>query len=762
MTDPVATPSTPKVSAGRDLFAGLAVFVVALPLCIGIAHASGAPSLMSGLLAGVIGGVVVGFLSRSQVSVAGPAAGTAAVVYAQIQGLGGFEPFLLALLLAGLIQVAAGLLGGGSLVNFVPGGVVRGLLFAFGLLLILKQLPHLVGHDVDWEGDTAFFQADGENTLSALLTAFQRALPGALLVGLVSLATLVAWERMSKRRQLIPSSLVAVLMGTLVNEILEASGSSWMVTGKHLVQIPVLGLQPENWLNALHWPDFSRLSDINIYYAAGTLAVLVSLESLLNLEITSKLDPLRRGARPNRELIAQGVGNMLAGCVGSLPVTSLVARSSINIAAGGRTRLATITHGLLLLGSIVALGGLLSNIPLAALAAVLIATGFRLADWRMVPQLWRQGWEQFLPFGTTVVAIFFTNLLTGVAIGLGVSLTFVFLRSLGGGIRVIQEEHVSGLLHRVELGDQMGFLHRGRLFSLLSRFKAGEQVAIDARKTDYIDPDLLSAIREFAREEAPARAVKVSLLGFKQSYDLDDVVQYIDYTTRELQAGLTPGKVLDVLRAGNERFLSGRRIHRDLARQVDATATGQHPMAVVLSCIDSRAPVELLFDLGIGDVFSVRLAGNVARHKALGSMEFACKVAGAKLIVVLGHTRCGAVKATCDFVAKGIDPVAATGLTHLPAITGPISEAVRSETETVEGRDSSNLAFVDRVAMLHVRRTVGMIGVESPTLGAMLRSGEIGIIGAMYDITTGKVEFYGNDLTGGLVPGGTSGKAASS
>jgi carbonic anhydrase len=749
MTEAVVQPPVFRAAVGRDLFAGLAVFVVALPLCIGIAHASGAP-LVAGLLAGVIGGVLVGALSKSQVSVAGPAAGIAALVLSQIRGLGGFEAFLMALVIAGAIQLAAGLFGGGALVHFVPSAVVRGLLAAFGLLLILKQLPHLVGHDRDFEGDEAFVQADGDNTFTALVTSYHEMLPGCTLVGLLSLAVLFGWERLPWRRWL-PGSLLAVVVGTLASELLLATGSSWAITGRHLVQIPLVGQAGQGWGEVLHWPDLARLTDPAVYLAAGTLALLMSLESLLNLEITTKLDPRRRGSQPNRELVAQGIGNMVSGCLGGLPITSLVARSSININAGGRTRLATISHGLLLLLGTVALAGLLNRIPLAALAAVLIATGFRLADWRLFAQQWQQGWVQWVPFAVTILAILFTDLLSGVVAGLLVSLGFVFVRSLSGGLHLVQEEHVGGVVHRIELGDQLGFLHRGHLFSVLSRFRRGDQVAIDARKTDYIDPDLLAAIREFAREEAPARGVRVSLLGFQQGYDLADVVDYVDYSSREVQAALTPAKVLDILKAGNQRFCSGRRLHRDLVRQVDATATGQHPMAVVLSCIDSRAPVEILFDLGIGDMFSVRVAGNVARNKALGSMEFACKVAGAKLIVVLGHTRCGAVKATCDFEAKGMDPVAATGMTNLPAITGPIAEAVRAETETVAGRDSSNSAFVDRVARLHVLQTIRNIVRESPTLGMMLRSGEIGIIGGMYDIATGMVEFYGDDLTGGQV-----------
>jgi carbonic anhydrase/SulP family sulfate permease len=361
---------------------------------------------------------------------------------------------------------------------------------------------------------------------------------------------------------------------------------------------------------------------------------------------------------------------------------------------------------------------------------------------------WRAGWMQFVPFLATVLAIVFTDLLVGVLIGLFISLSFVLARNLKGGFHLVRESHVSGLVHRIELGTHVSFLNRARLADILSRFRQGDQVAIDARGAEYVDPDLLSVIREFVEEEAPPRGIKVSLFGFQKKYQLDDVVQYVDYTSREVQAALTPQRVLELLRDGNDRFLSGQRLHRDLARQVDATSEGQHPMAIVLSCIDSRAPAELLFDLGIGDIFSVRVAGNVAKEKAMGSIEFACKIVGSKLVVVLGHTRCGAVKATCDFVHKGIDPVAATGLTNLPAITGPISLAVRAETLTRDNRDSKNESFVDRVTAIHVELTIQSILEHSPTLAAMLKNGEIGIVGAMYDVGSGKVQFLEHTARG--------------
>lgn len=727
-------------SVGRDLIAGLVVFLVALPLCLGIAHASGAP-LISGLISGIIGGLVVGLLSGSHISVSGPAAGLAAIVMTQIASLGSLQAFFLAVALAGGLQVLFGLMKGGVLANFFPSNVIKGLLAAIGVLLILKQLPHLIGYDADYEGDMSFEQEDGKNTFTAISTALKAFLPGAVLVGFVSLLILIVWDSTGLKKTLFPGPLAAVLVGTLLSEALQRTGAAWAIEASHLVSVPVIGQGGMGWGDLVKLPDFSLLAKPSIWMAGVTLAIVASLETLLNLEATEKLDPERRPSPPNRELLAQGVGNVLAGLMGGLPMTSVIVRSSVNVNAGGRTRVSAIFHGFLLLGSVLLLPGVLNRIPLSCLAAVLVVTGWKLANPRLFRSMWQEGIQQFLPFFATVVAIVLTDLLSGVLIGLAVSIAFILKSNLLRGFRIFEETHVGGMIHRIEFSNQATFLNRAQLADTFAGFKKGDHVLIDARLSDYVDGDIISMIREFTQESSPARGITVSLVGFKERYPLEDLIQYVDVSTREVQSSLNPGRVLTVLKEGNERFVTGKRLHRDLIRQVDATAAGQHPMAAVLSCIDSRAPAELLFDLGIGDIFSVRLAGNVASPKALGSLEFACRVAGSKLVVVLGHTRCGAVKATCDFIDKGIDPVAATGLTNLPSITEPISEAVHAETATKEQRTAANLEFVDRVAAINVRNTIRWIHNHSPTLASMSLNGEIAIVGAMYDVSTGRVEF---------------------
>jgi MFS superfamily sulfate permease-like transporter len=740
-SDAVPAPQLSRTqSISKDLIAGTVVFLVALPLCLGIAHASGAP-VIAGIISGIIGGIVVGLLSGSHISVSGPAAGLAAIVLSQIQVLGSYQAFLLAVAISGILQIGLGALRAGVLANYFPTNVIRGLLAAIGVILILKQLPHLVGHDADYEGEMAFAQNDGKNTFSEIAEALRAFLPGAALVGLSCIALLFVWEKSRLKKSLFPAPLAAVLLGVAISELLRVSGSSWTIEQSHLVEVPVVGVNGQGWGTIFSMPDWSQWNNPKIYTAAITLAIVASLETLLNLEATDKLDPQKRVSPPNRELLAQGVGNVAAGLIGGMPMTSVIVRSSVNAGAGARSRLSCITHGVLLTVCVFFIPTLLNHIPLAALAAILVATGFKLASPKLFVQMAKGGRSQFIPFAITVLAIVFTDLLMGVIIGLVVSLMFVLNSNLRRGMNIIKEEHVGGIVNRVELANQVSFLNRAALMRTLSNFGRGEQVVIDARTTDYIDPDIYGLIQTFRDETGPARGVIVSLIGFKNHYQLADHVQYVDVTTREVQDKLTPARVLQVLKEGNDRFASGRRLQRDLIRQVDATSYGQHPMAVVLSCIDSRSPAEILFDLGLGDIFSVRLAGNVLSRKVLGSMEFACKVAGAKLILVLGHTSCGAVKATCDIVGKNLDTVQATGLTNLPYLVEPISKAVRMETTTTQDRVGSNYEFVDRVAAIHVRNVMLAIRQESPTLRDMIDAGQIQVAGAMYNVKSGQVEF---------------------
>ncbi|MBM4110773.1 MAG: SulP family inorganic anion transporter [Phycisphaerae bacterium] len=410
-------PSSFAPSLPRDAIAGVAVFLVAIPLCLGIALASGAPAL-SGIIAGIVGGIVVGALSGSHVSVTGPAAGLAAIVLTQIQRLGSFDAFLLAVLMSGVFQLCFGIFRAGALARFFPSSVIKGLLAAIGTLLILKQIPHLVGHDQEFLGKLFFLQPDIENMFSAMKDALHAFIAGAALVGLVSLVVMILWNQTPLKRSLIPGALAAVVIGTVLSELLRLGDGSMAIDASHLVSLPVLGGGAQPWSSLITPPDFSRIDDGAVWIAAATLAIVASIETLLNLEATDQLDPQRRTSSPNRELVAQGVGNSLSGLLGGLPVTSVIVRSSVNASAGATTRRSAIIHGGLLVASLLLFPRLMNLIPLSSLAAVLIYTGWKLASPALFRSMWIEGRSQFIPFIVTVVAIVVTDLLLGVALGL--------------------------------------------------------------------------------------------------------------------------------------------------------------------------------------------------------------------------------------------------------------------------------------------------------------------------------------------------------
>lgn len=731
------------VTLPKDITASIAVFLVALPLCLGIALASNAP-LFAGLISGIVGGILVGMLSGSHKSVSGPAAGLTAIVAAQIAALGSFEAFLAAVVVAGVIQVVMGTLRLGFIAAFFPLSVIKGLLAAIGLILILKQIPHVFGHDADAEGEMSFEQPDHENTFSELWATISDIQPGAAMIGMLSILFLMLWDRSKVlKKSPVPSALVVVVLGVGINMILRQMGSAWAIQPSHLVQVPV-AKDIEAFLGFLQFPDTAHFGSPAILKAAITIALVATLETLLNLEAVDKIDPDQRQSPPNRELVAQGIGNITAGFLGGLPMTSVIVRSSVNINAGGKTKLSAILHGTLLVVCVLTVPQWLNEIPLAALAAILITTGFKLASPKLFKSMWSEGTRQFLPFVITIAAIVVTDLLIGVLIGLGISILFILHSNLRRPLRRIVEKHTSGDVLRIELANQVSFLNRASIERTLHGVPRGGHVLIDARSTNYIDPDIRDLISDYHDTTSKAHGVEVSLVGFKDHYDFNDHIEFIDYTSREVQSGLTPAAVLGILQEGNKRFLAGERIQRDFSRQVAATASGQFPMAAVLSCIDSRTPAEVIFDLGLGDIFSVRVAGNIAASELLGSMEYACNVAGSKLVVVMGHTSCGAVNAAVDLLAAAKKASDATGCSNLDSLITEIQQAIDPRTlkQPAQWQPGEKAAYSNEVARRNVIRTIHVIRERSATLDRLVREGKIAIVGGLYDVGTGQVSFF--------------------
>lgn len=732
----------------RDLLAGLVVFLVSVPLCLGVALVSGAPP-MAGVLSGVIAGIVAGLLSGSHTSISGPAAGLTAVLIAQLAVLRSYETMLLAVVIAGLFQLGLGIVRAGFFSAFLPTSVIKGLLAAVGIILILKQIPHVLGHDTDPEGEMSFRQPDRETTFSEFGELIDDMHPGAALIGVVSFLLLIFADRFRLLKRLpVPMPLLVVVLGVVLNMILKNVGGRWAVTGNHLVQLPpISGISGLSGL--LRWPDLSQLTNPAVYLAGLTIAAVASLESLLHLQAIDQLDRRKRQSPPSRELLAQGLTNLICGLVGAIPVTPVVATSSININAGSQTRMAAVLHGLFLLISVAFLSSWLNLIPLSCLAAILLVTGIKLAEPELFRQMWHTSRSQFIPFAVTVVSIVLTDLLIGALIGLTVSISAILRSNLRRPLRRIVEKHLGGEVWHIELANQVSFLNRAVIDQALHEVPRGCHLLLDARSTVYVDEDVLALIRDFKEKIAPVRGIQVSLLGFRERYQLEDQIQFVDYSSRDIQSQLRPDEVLQVLKDGNERFRTGRQLTRDLSRQISNTAQGQFPLAVVLSCIDSRTPAELIFDLGLGDIFNIRIAGNVVSHKVLASMEYGCAVAGAKLILVMGHTRCGAVTAAVSLACSDQTPAEATGCQHLAHIV----DDIRLATDLTQCRrimDSpadERIAQVDEVAKRNVRRVMVEILQQSETLARLVADGRIGIAGGLYDVGTGTIEFLQDQTT---------------
>jgi MFS superfamily sulfate permease-like transporter len=493
---------------GKDLMAGLVVFLVALPLCLGISLASGAP-LFAGVIAGIIGGIVVGAISGSSLGVSGPAAGLTVIVLVAIQDLGQrFDLFLVAVVLAGFFQVLLAYIGAGKIAFYFPSSVIKGMLAAIGIIIILKQFPHAFGIDKDYEGDLSFFQFDGENTFTEILKVFDFINFSAFLIGVICLGILILWEQkfMKKMKFLsqIPASLICVIVGIIINESLSADVK---LQAEHLVRLPVSNSVGDFW-GFFTFPDWKGLSNPIVWKTALVLAVIASLETLLCVDAADKLDPQKRNTPSNRELLAQGIGNIASGLIGGIPVTQVVVRTSANIGAGAKSKMSTIFHGAFLLICVAFLPNILNKIPLSALAAVLILVGYKLAKPSVFKAIYKDGQDQFIPFLVTVVAIVFTDLLKGIGIGLVVGLGYVIYNNFKSSISYFRE----GTNTLIKFNKDVFFYNRAALMKIFLSVKENESVYIDGSSIDFIDYDIYMEIEDFVHS-AKRKNIKVELNG---------------------------------------------------------------------------------------------------------------------------------------------------------------------------------------------------------------------------------------------------------
>lgn len=501
-----------------DLPASIVVFFVALPLCLGIALASGAP-LFSGIIAGIVGGIVVGVLSGSPLGVSGPAAGLAVIVLSAIASLGSFETFLLAVVIAGVLQLLLGFLKAGVIAYFFPSSVIQGMLSGIGLIIILKQIPHALGYDFEYEGNDSFFLPDGSNTFTEIMSAFDFLAPGAVLISVVSLAMLILWEKVlsNKHRifQIIQGPVAVVLFGIVMFNLYQYGVINLTLDPDQVVSLPVAnGLA--DFVSFFTLPDFSQLGNLEVYRIAFVMAIVASLETLLCVEATDKLDPYKRVTPTNRELKAQGVGNIVSGLIGGLPVTQVIVRSSANIAFGAKSKLSAILHGMFLLISAITIAKYLNMIPLASLATILLIVGYKLAKPKMFLDIYKLGWEQFTPFIITVLAIIFTDLLKGITAGLIVGIFFTLYHRYKHShyIKDIIANENGQEVHHVVLSEQVSFFSKANIIQSLENIPPNSHVVIDCSQSKVIDYDIQEVIDNY-QLHASLNDISVELIKYE-------------------------------------------------------------------------------------------------------------------------------------------------------------------------------------------------------------------------------------------------------
>jgi MFS superfamily sulfate permease-like transporter len=503
-----------------DLSASLVVFLVALPLCLGLGLAStGRTDLVfSGIIAGIIGGIIVGALSGSPLGVSGPAAGLVVIVLSAIKTLGSFEALLLAVVIGGFLQLVAGYLKAGIIAYYFPSSVIKGMLAAIGLTLILKEIPHALGYDKDFVGDFALTQADGHNTFSEIYYAFQYNSPGAILISIVSIGLLILFDRPFMRKwglfKFLPGALFVVMSGIGLNLLLEAFMPGWTIKDDHLVQLPMASTARE-FLSFFRLPDFSAWTNPQVYLTGLTLAIVASVETLLCVDATDKLDPYKRNTPTNRELKAQGIGNMISGMIGGLPITQVIVRSSANINAGGRSKISSILHGVILLLSAIFIPRFLNLIPLACLAAILLMVGYKLSKISLYRAMYSLGWEQFLPFIITIIAILATDLLKGIAVGMVFAIFFILRKNYKHAYHYVKEKGHDGDVIKIRLSEEVTFLNKASIQLSLDDLPKNSKVIIDGSNSVAIDYDVLEIIQDFKLQTAPNRNIKVETIGIR-------------------------------------------------------------------------------------------------------------------------------------------------------------------------------------------------------------------------------------------------------
>ncbi|MBZ9730986.1 sulfate transporter [Salegentibacter sp. JZCK2] len=712
---------------GKDIPASIVVFLVALPLCLGIALASGAP-LLSGLISGIIGGIVIGSVSHSSVSVSGPAASLTAVVLASIASLGSFDIFLMAVVLGGIFQFILGILKAGLIADYMPSNIIKGLLAAIGIILIIAQLPYAVGFVEDPAG---YFSTRGDifDQVSGMFKGFFYSLhPGAVVLSIISLAIIIFWEKSPlKNFKLLPPSLIVVILGVFLNLLFKYIAPVLHLGEAHLVNIPKIDTVTE----LITFPDFSAITNPEVWGVAITITLIASIASLLAIEAADEIDPHKRKTPPNRELVAQGVGNTIAGLVGGIPLTSVIVRSSVNINAGAETKLSTILHGIFLLLSVLFLSTVLNLIPLSSLAVILLVVGYKLASWDVISTMYKKGWNQFIPFVVTVVAIILTDLLIGIFIGSLVSI-FIILRSNYHNAFFIENTKIfKGETIRLELSNEVSFFNKASIKNSLWSVPQNSNVIIDATFASYIDHDILEIFEDFKTTFAEENNINVSIIGLKDKYSAGKELDFVREDIEESKEKSTPKEILEYLKDGNSRYVDGKLVSRRLRNKELMDFINSAPLATVVNCIDLREPLNVMMNTGIGDLIPIRAAGNLVDTHIIKTIEISCKQQGARFILIMGNS-------SNKIYAEALKDYMENGYQNPDSL---IAEALKAKQIPAKFEEKDLYTYADLLTRWSLKESQQRIMNQSQYLNQRITQGNIGLATAFFHRENGKIEF---------------------
>ncbi|PKD16784.1 sulfate transporter [Salegentibacter salinarum] len=711
----------------KDIPSSIVVFLVALPLCLGIALASGAP-LVSGLISGIIGGIVIGSVSHSSVSVSGPAASLTAVVLASIASLGSFDVFLMAVVLGGIFQFILGILKAGLIADYMPSNIIKGLLAAIGIILIIAQLPYAIGFIEDSGANFGARENLFEQATAMFKNFFYSLHPGAVVLSLISLAIIIFWEKSPlKNFKLLPPSLIVVILGVFLNLLFKYTVPVLHLGEEYLVNIPKIDRVSE----LVTFPDFASITNPEVWGVAITITLIASIASLLAIEAADEIDPHKRKTPPNRELVAQGVGNTIAGLVGGIPLTSVIVRSSVNINAGAETKLSTILHGIFLLLSVLFLSSILNLIPLSSLAVILLVVGYKLASWDVISTMYKKGWNQFIPFVVTVVAIILTDLLIGIFIGSLVSIFFLLRSNYHNAFFIENTRIFKGETIRLELSNEVSFFNKASIKNSLWNVPQNSNVIIDATFASYIDHDILEIFEDFKSTFAEENNINVSVIGLKDKYSAGKELDFVREDIEESKEKSTPQEILEYLKDGNSRYVDGKLVSRRLRNKELMDFINSPPLATVVNCIDLREPLNVMMNTGIGDLIPIRAAGNLVDSHIIKSIEIACKQQGARFILLMGNS-------SNKIYLEALNEYMKNGYQNPDSL---IAEALKAKQIPAKFEEKDLYTYADLITRWSVKESQQRIIKQNTYLKERISQGKLGLATAFFNRENGKIEF---------------------